>query len=677
MNPAEPSSAVTSLTHGPRQSGYQRLLIPYLVLSAITWIVFGQTTGFDFVDYDDPSYVYQNPEISGGITLKGVAHAFVQPHARNWHPLTTVSHMLDCQLFGLDPAGHHLVNVLLHMIAVLLLFSLLHQMTGAVWRSLFAAAVFAIHPLRAESVAWIAERKDVLSAVFFMLTLGAYVRYARRPAIGAYLVVVCLFTFGLMAKPMLVTLPLLLLLVDYWPLGRFQDQPPHGPRMFRRLVWEKIPLLFLSLAAGTATLMTQRQTVDYGQHLPLVSRMANALITALIYMSEMLWPARLAVFYPQDAGLHHQVRLLLALLILTGITAAVFFYRRTHPYLVAGWFWYLISLLPVIGLIQVGLQARADRYTYLPEIGLVLALTWGVVQCWPSQRKLRPVLGIMATLIVTVLTWRGMIQTSYWRNTEALWRHALAVTADNDVAHYNVAALALQQGRLDDAIFHYQEALRIRGASETHDHLSSAIIHNSLGNALARKGQLNDAAPHYAAALKLRPDFADAHSNLAAILARNGRMEEALAHCEKAIVIPPDDATSHILFGDLLVQHGCETEAMTQYWHALELVPDSPDALNGLAWIFATSLDVAVRNGPAAVELAEEATRVTAARNPVVLRTLAASYSAAGRPREAVMAAGRALRLANDTSLSRHLQQEGALYQAQASRRRVNRVSDR
>lgn len=547
------------------------LLAIYLALTALTWIVFGQTLGHPFVQYDDQEYVYQNPEITAGLTSQGIVRAFTAPHIRNWHPLTTISHMLDCQLFGLNPAGHHFSSVLFHTIAVLLLFGVLRAMTGAVWRCAFVAAVFAIHPLRAESVAWVAERKDVLSALFFMLTLGAYVHYAQQPSVRRYLLVAVLFALGLMAKPMLVTLPVLLFLLDYWPLGR----TPQGRSGWWKLAAEKIPLLALSLLAAVATLIAQGPTVSYSEELPLTWRIGNALLSYVAYLGQMIWPARLAVFYPHTADHLSVWRVARAVVFLGGITALAFAWRRKQPFLMVGWLWYLVALLPVIGFIQVGLQGRADRYSYLPQIGLYIALTW-VVADWTvrGNRRLLVLAGVAAT-IIAALAWRARIQTSYWSSTEFLWDHALAVTTDNDVAHYNVAALLLRRGQLDEAISHYEKALQIRSDNrETHYHLSSALLHASLGNALVQKGQMDEAIVHYRKAIELRDDFADAHSNLASLLARKGETAEAIAHYEKAISLPPEDAPSHINLARLLLELGRKDEAVVHYRRALELAKD-------------------------------------------------------------------------------------------------------
>ena len=362
-------------------------LLICLGLVAITWAVFGQTLAHDFVNFDDHVYVYENPLVVRGLTTEGIIGAFTHTHALNWHPLTTLSHMLDCQLYGLNAGGHHLTNVILHTISVLLLFLLLKQTTNALWQSAFVAALFAIHPLHVESVAWIAERKDVLSAVFFLLTLAAYVRYARAPSPPRYLLVALLLAFGLMSKPMLVTLPFVLLLLDYWPLGRLEGQKSEVESRLRKLIVEKVPLLALSICSCIVTLFIQRQGPNAIDQLPFLWRWNNMFVSYVTYIWQMLWPVRLAVFYPHPNDRLPLVDVIVAIAFIAGISLLVIYLRRTKPYLVTGWFWYLGMLVPVIGLVQVGEQAHADRYTYLPQIGLYIMIAWAVGDLFQNQRR--------------------------------------------------------------------------------------------------------------------------------------------------------------------------------------------------------------------------------------------------------------------------------------------------
>jgi tetratricopeptide (TPR) repeat protein len=583
--------------------------------------------------------------------------------------------MLDCQLFGLNPAGHHLVNVLLHATTALLLFSVLNAITGAMWRSAFVATIFAIHPLRAESVAWVAERKDVLSGVFFMLTLVAYVRYARDPRLGRYLVTGLFFGLALMCKPTVVMLPVLLLLLDYWPLGRMSPARQSGSdeeaRPLSSIRWriflEKIPLLFLSVVAAVLTLVAQRQTVGYSQSVPLAGRLSNALVSYVAYVAQTFWPSKLAVFYPNAGDRVSLITVSSAALLLGGITVLVVRLRRYRPYLLVGWSWYLICLLPVIGIVQVGLQGRADRYTYLPQIGLCLALVWSVAAL-PIARSRFWQIGIAAgaIVIVAVLAWGAAVQTSFWKDTESLWNHALAVTENNDVAHTNMAALLMKRGRVDDAIAQYNLALRGGTRAESHNHLSPAIVENSLGNALAQKSDLDAAIIHYRKALELRPDFSDARSNLSAMLFRKGDIPAAILEYQKVVATPPEDAACHQRLATMLVKTNRSREALAHYRRAFELAPDSLDAINALAWMLATSSDPAVRNSAEALHLAVRANQQTSGKDPVVLRILAASYTASGRSAEGVTTAERALTFTHDAALISALNSEIKLYRATA-----------
>src|SRR5438094_2591948 len=523
-------------------------------LVVITWLVFGQTVRYDFVNYDDNEYVYANPAITSGLTPQGITYAFSGRHARNWHPLTTLSHMLDCQLWGVRAGGHHLTNLVLHTIAVILLFVVLKQMTGAIWQSTFVAALFAIHPLRVESVAWISERKDVLSAIFFMLTLGAYFHYARSPSLGRYVTMSIVFALGVLSKSMLVTVPFILLLLDYWPLQRFG-----GWSSIKRLILEKIPLFALSAAGGFVTLWVQQSSVARTEQLPLVWRIGNGLVSCVIYVKQMIWPVGLAVFYPHPGDQLQVWEIGLAIVLLALVSAGVIALRHKRPYLVTGWFWYLVMLLPVIGLIQVGSQAHADRYTYLPQIGLYLLLSWAITNALVSQLQ-RRILRVAAGVAVVALAWCAHIQASNWRNGESLWKHTIAVSSGNFIAHNGLGHLLLNDGRLDEAIEEFQIALKIdprfpeaqknlsvalteKGRTdEAVAHLQTLIAehpddaqgHYNLGNALLKKGDSRSAIAAYQKALLARSRYPAAHYNLGIALDQNGRIDEAIAHYQEA-----------------------------------------------------------------------------------------------------------------------------------------------
>jgi Flp pilus assembly protein TadD len=541
-----------------------------LVLAAITFAVFGQTLTHEFINFDDNEYVYENPVVARGLTFKGIAWAFDGVHAENWHPLTWLSHMLDCQLYGLNPAGHHLTNVLLHAATVIALFLVLRQMTGALWRSAFVAAVFAIHPLRVESVAWVAERKDVLSGLFFMLTIGAYVRYAHRPWSWArYGLVVVLFALGLMCKPMLVTLPLVLLLLDYWPLRRVEAGKLSG------LVLEKLPLLALSAASCGATLLEQTAlTLPTGSSLSLPLRFGNALAACMIYLGQMVWPAGLALIYPYSFKGLPPWEVALAGMSLAGLSALAFWQRRKQPWLLMGWLWYLVMLLPVAGIIQVGHQAHADRYTYLPQIGVYVAVTW-LVAGWGAKRQTgRTALAGLMPAVLAVLMVCAWKQTTYWQNSETLWTHTIACTTANDIAHCNLGVVLLQKGKVDEAITEFQNALQIKPFV--------AEAHYTLAIALLQKGRVDEAIVHFQTALQIKPGFAEAHYNLGNVLMQKGQMDEAVFHLQKALQINPDNAEAHVNLGNVLMQKGRGDEAISHFQKALQISPDYAQAQNNL-----------------------------------------------------------------------------------------------
>jgi protein O-mannosyl-transferase len=651
----------------------------YLFLATISLVIFGQTIRFDFVNFDDDLYVYNTPAIQSGLTLKGIAFAFISQHARNWHPLTTLSHMLDCQLYGLNAGGHHATSIILHTIAVLLLFRVLRQMTGAVWKSALVAALFAVHPLHVESVAWVSERKDVLSAVFFFLMLDAYGRYARAASITRYLVVVVLFAAGLMSKPMLVSAPIVLLLLDYWPLRRF-DQPcltnektkisktvTERP-VIRLLFLEKIPLFILSTVACVITFVLQKRATGAIPPLPFLWRLQNTFTSYVIYAWKTLWPTHLAVFYPHPNDTLAIWRIIVAIALLLAITAAAIVFRSQRPYLLTGWFWYLVMLIPVIGLVQVGEQGHADRYTYLPHIGLFLLAVWlaaDVIGARPSRSQ-SAIAAVVAIAIIAALVWAAFIQTSYWRNSETLWTHALAVTADNDVAQNNLGYLCVDRGELDKAISHFESAATIRSAKQDpHYNLASAFVQMNLADALARKGRSDDAMVHYEEAIRLQPDYADAYYNRGNVLFAKGRTDEAIADWEKTLQIQPNDADAHTGLGNALLRKGALQEAIAHYEKALALAPEDPHSRNNVAWVLATASDASIRDGTRAVGFAQEAVQLSGGREPGFLRTLAAAYAESGRFSEALAVAQQAVMIATmqgKTDVANRLKEDLVLY---------------
>lgn len=629
-----------------------------LGLVAVTWAVFGQTLAHDFVNFDDHLYVYENPLVIRGLSTEGIVGAFTHTHARNWHPLTTISHMLDCQLYGLKAGGHHLTNVILHTISVVLLFLVLKQMTGGLWQSAFVAALFAIHPLHVESVAWIAERKDVLSAVFFMLTLAAYARYARAPSAPRYLLVTLLLACGLMSKPMLVTLPFVLLLLDYWPLNRVTDRWSAVRRtksqirgqwsVVSGLIIEKIPLLILSAISCVITFVIQKRATGALPPLPLLWRTDNAFASYIIYIWKTLWPTRLAAFYPHPNNMLPAWEVVIAIGLLIAMTGAAIVFRGKRPYLFTGWLWYLVMLVPVIGFVQVGEQGHADRYTYLPHIGLFLLAAWSIADVTASHWSTLRIATATAVVIIIGLAWAAFVQTSYWRNSETLWTHALAVTSENDFAHNNLAYLLVDRGELDDAISHFAAAAGIRASkTDRHYNVGSAFIEMNLADALARKGESDEAMVHYEQAIKLEPNYADAYYNRGNVLFAKGRIDEAIADWEKSLLIQPNHADAHTCLGNALLRQGSLKQAIAQYETASVLAPEDPHSRNNIAWVLATSSDGSIRDGAKAIGFAQQAVALSGGREPQFRRTLAAAYAENGRFSEAIAAAQQAAAIAN------------------------------
>ena len=556
---------------------------------------------------------------------------------------------------GGTPRGHHATSVLLHAAAAILLFQVLWRMTGNVWPAAFAAAVFAIHPLRAESVAWVSERKDVLSGLFFMLTLAAYLGYVRHPfSIVRYGVLLVTFALGLMSKPMLVTLPFVLLLLDYWPLGR-------------TVVVEKIPLFLLAGASCMATMWAQKPFVITLETMPPEVRVSNALVACVAYVGQFFYPAGLAAYYPHSGPNLPLWMPVAAFLFLAGMSIAALVGRRRFPALLVGWFWYLGMLVPVIGLVQVGTQSRADRYTYLPQIGLCIAVAWclaGLKSCSVGQTFLsaqpgqpyradrnvcpttarnagyrRWVFAACAALTLATLTELAWRQTSFWRNSETLWMHALECTSGNARAHNNLGNFLCAQGQIDRAIDHYQEALRINP--------NYPDAQNDLAAALLKLGQVDQAIDHFQRALELSPGMAQAHLGLAGIFADRRQFDRAADHYRKALESHPDAANTHYNLGVVLNQQGETADAVGQWREALRLQPNDVDALDQLAWALATSPKTSIRNGPEAVALARQAVQLGDARDAVLLATLAAAYAEAGRFSEAIETVERAISLAS------------------------------
>ena len=590
---------------------HSRCLI-YGGLALVTLALYLPALHHGFVEYDDQQYVTDNPRVQSGLTWAGFVWAFGF-HAGNWHPLAWLSHMLDCQLYGASASGHHLTNILLHVASTLLLFSVLNRMTGTLWRSAAVAALFAWHPLHVESVAWVAERKDVLCAFFWMLTLWFYVRYASQPSIPRYLFTLGSFVLCLMAKPMGVTLPFVLLLLDYWPLQRMS--PPHstlapqaGDRRqttgILRLVREKIPFFALSAVACVLTLCAQELAIVSTAGLPVSERIAHVLAAYNHYLATMIVPRNLAVYYPYEIHLP-ALTITCAILVLGLITLLAITNLRRRPYLMVGWLWYLGTLVPVIGLVQVGDQAWADRYTYLPLIGLFVPLVWLAVEIVKSRVVL-----LSASVVVAVgLVATTSVQLRYWQSTRTLFEHTAKVTPQNYMAVTVLGSLLAKEGKLNEAMEYYQTALHYQPAfPEAHFFLGNALdeqgklpeavaeyqkalwfrptqeqTHIFMGMALAKQNKYDEAIAHYNAALKLDPDSAVAHNNLARIFHTQGRLDAAVENYTAALEIDPKLALAHNNLGILLIQKGSLIEGTRQLREALRLKPGNGETEFNLA----------------------------------------------------------------------------------------------
>ena len=579
------------------------------LLALVTIALYWPAMSHDFVNYDDNFYVTANVHVQNGLTLESLKWAFFNPVAANWHPLTLLSHMLDCQLFGLKPWGHHLTSVLLHAVNTVLVFLLFRRLTGANWRSLLVAALFGLHPLHVESVAWVAELKDVLSTGFGLLALVFYARYAQkrssvecrassagssgsaldlRPLTLDYALALFFFALGLMSKAMLVTWPFVMLLLDYWPLQRVSSfkfsvsSPGPTPRstfnsQLSTLVVEKLPFFGLAAVASVVTFVVQQHGGAYGEgeNLPLGARSGNALISYCRYLGKMFWPTDLAVFYPHP-GHWPLEQVLLAGGLMVGITVLCFATRRRYPFLLMGWLWFCGTLVPVIGLVQVGEQSMADRYAYIPSLGVLILVIWGAYELtrrWRYHMIALSVAGCAAIILCFGLTRQ---QLGYWKDGETLFRHALAVTENNYIAHNDLGTALERKGRTDEAISQFLTAIRL-----TPDY---AEAHNNLGIALVEKGRTGEAISQFQEAVRLKPDDAEARNNLGNALVEKGQTDEAIKQYQEAIRLKPDDAEVHNNLGSAFVKKGQIDKAISQYQEAIRLKPDFVEARHNLAY---------------------------------------------------------------------------------------------
>lgn len=603
LTKSKPAPPVTSPPAMARSRLPVWLMAALLVL--VTMALYWPATRSDFINLDDADAVTANVQVRNGLTWESVKWAFLNPMNSNWHPVTVLSHMVDCQLFGLKPSGHHLINVLFHALNAVLVFALLQQMTGATLRSLIVAALFAVHPLRVESVAWVAERKDVLSGFFGLLSLVFYARYAQRQieddrepkrralssslstfTSGNYWLVFLFYLLGLLSKPMLVTWPFVMLLLDYWPLRRFElptlnSDPSRAGFRFSttwRLVAEKLPFFALAALTSVVTFVVQKGggALAAGENLPLGARSGNALISYWRYLGKLFWPMDLAVFYPHP-GTWPLAKGLLAGVSILGISVFLMVQRRRYPFLLIGWLWFLGMLVPVIGLVQMGEQAMGDRYTYLPSLGVLILAVWGAYELtrrWRHHRMVLSVAGSVAIVLCMALTQQ---QLGHWQNSEALFRHALEVTENNYLAHFNLGMALDEKGQTDEAIRQYQEAIRLKPDYD--------YAYNNLGIALGEKDRPDEAIHQFQKAIRLNPNYATLRYNLGNFLYKQGRTDEAIEQYREAVELQPDLAQAHYNLGIALYEKGQTDPAIHQFQEVIRLRPDHAGARNSLGKI--------------------------------------------------------------------------------------------
>ena len=648
--------------HDPSPSARKKVAISILLV-ALVFLVFGQTIRFGFVNYDDDTNVYATPQIVAGISFRGIQWAFTHLQVGRWSPVAAISRMIDCRLFGLWAGGHHLSNILLHALVVLLLFLFLEESTGRVWLAGFVAAVFAVHPVHVEAVAWISARGELLSGFFFMLAVWSYSRYARSPGRRLYYALgLCSFVLGLLSKPMVVTLPFVLLILDYWPLNRFRRD------RFLLLVIEKMPFFFFSVIFSDVTSLLTLSPLP-ADRLPLWLRLETAVLNIPIYLRQTFLPVDLAVFYPNPRHGLPLWQVAASAILVCVLTAAAWAFRKSCPALLAGWLWFVGMLVPVIGIVQFSTFAHADRYNYLPQIGLCAGVTWAVADWSLHCHRRRVLLGSMTAVYFGLLLFAACRQTACWRDSASLWTHALRCTDDNSVACNNLGYILFQQGRIADATAEYREAVRINPAyAEAHNNLGFALLvqghtdaaivefnealrsdpsdtqaHDNLGSALHRLGRISDAIEQYFEALQFDSADMTARYNLGNCFLQLGNSGGAIAEYSKVLESDPSNADAHANLGIALVQQGRFEEAVTQYRKSLQLHPANAAVHSNLG-----SALLLEGRAPEAVDEIRNALALQPPGIPVdprVLRMLAAAYSGSGDFSDAVQFAMAALHM--------------------------------
>jgi tetratricopeptide (TPR) repeat protein len=588
-----------------------------LLLALGVWIVFGQTIHYGFINYDDDLYIYENPMVTRGLDIFEIPHVFAHDTGPDeWYPLAEISHMLDWQLYGPDAGGHHLTNVILHAATAILLFLALRKMTGTLWTSAFVAVVFAVHPLRVESVAWVMERKDVLSGFFFMLALWTWARYAQNrtgtasretnlaPVLSSfgpghwtpdYYLALVFFALAFVSKAVVVTFPFVLLLLDYWPLKRTASGP--GLYIWLGLVLEKMPFFLLSAAGCVATILSQPDVAAVAQGQPIFWRIENAAMAYVDYIGHMIYPAGLALLYAHPEKNLPVGKVIASAAILLGITVCVIASRRKRPYLVTGWFWYLGMFVPMIDMMQAGDQTRGDRYTYLPQIGLFIIVAWGTAEFCRTFRLPRIVPATAAALILIALLSAAYVQTKYWKDSITLWTRTLACTPESYIAHCNLGIALADEGKSSEAIEHFQDALQINP--------DDAKSLNNLGKVFMTEGRLDEAMGYFNHALQLKPDDVKVLNNIGVMLTDEGKLDEATRELNRVLKLDPDFTDACYNLGNVLILRGYLDEAVESYRQALEINPDLPDVQCNLGVALARqgNMDEAIAHYQQAIQL--------------------------------------------------------------------------
>jgi len=556
-----------------------RFLLICIFLAVSVFALYWPVHNHDFIRYDDDTYITLNRNVHSGINCKNICWAFTKYHSNNWHPVTWISHMLDCKIFGLNAGAHHLVNVFFHIINTLLLFIVFKRMTKALWISAFIAAVFGLHPLHTESVAWIAERKDVLSTFFWLLTMLAYFYYTKKRNVQRYLLTLVLFVLGLMAKPMLVTLPFVLLLLDYWPLERMRfsksKQIPINTKVnnvieqkpISYLFLEKIPFFIFAFLSSIVTFIVQRnsgavKTID---SIDITSRIGNAFVSYIGYISKVFWPSKLAILYPYPLNGLPVIKVIICALALVGITAFVILLSRRRKYFVTGWFWYIVTLIPVIGLVQVGMQSMADRYTYIPMTGLLIIIAYGISELIKNRKYRNTVLSVLSIAILFSMFVKTSMQLKYWQNSQTLFERTLEVTQNNYIIENNYANYLCANGQIEQAIAHLNKSLAIKP--------DSGEAHNNLANIFNSQGNIDKAIEHYKISIKFEPDSPQAHHNFAIALTKKNMIDQAINEYNIALHLDPSNVESLSNLGFLMAQKGNYKEAFDYYRKVFTIDP--------------------------------------------------------------------------------------------------------